>query len=132
MWKSKRQSCITDSSAASETVAMSLGAREILPIRRLLRQMDYLPTKKSILFEDNVSAGQFALRLGRRHKYLSLKQSYIQELVDRRLLTIVLKPSKDQLSDVLTKAHAEGTFNSLWKRIYDWKAKNELPPYEGE
>ena len=72
LWRSKRQSCITDSTSAAKTVAMSLGAREILPIRSLLRHMNMLPKHKSILFVDNVASGQFALRLWRRHKFLSL------------------------------------------------------------
>ena len=64
MWKSKLQTLIAVSTMEAEYIALSMCMRELLPLKRLLKEINNVfkfdlegALAKSTVFEDNASGG---------------------------------------------------------------------------
>ena len=139
-WGSKLQSEIALSSTESEYIALSMAAREIIPLRRLvqdinkysfvsLQQPDQYGTittptlEASQVYEDNAACIVLANngnQFKARTKHISLKWHHFQDQIRNGNLRIVKVSIHFNWADVLTKPRGPKKFECLRKLIMGW------------
>ena len=132
LWASKLQSEITLSTVAAEYVAFSMGMRELLPMRALLKEigsamdLDIVANNslvRSTVFDD--STGCLSLvnvpKMSPRNKYLALKYHFFRENIgeDKGIVAKYVN-TKEQLADGFTKSLPTETFRIIRKLLMGW------------
>ena len=110
-YTSSRQDSVSTSTAESELVALSACAKHIMFVRDLLGEIGY-PQTTTILYCDNMAAIRVARATGstKGTKHMKHAHFYVQERVQEKDIHVKAVASKDNMSDVLTKAlPREGT-----------------------
>ena len=97
VWSSKLQTECALSTAEAEYIALSQSLREVIPLMRLLREInkyfgviDNLPEIKCTVFEDNQSCVALSRvpKMNPRTKYIALKYHQFRSYVSNKLITI--------------------------------------------
>ena len=117
-WKSALQPVIAHSTAESEYIAMSDGAREAIYIKRLIEAMGGEIKGPIVIHEDNQTAKLMAQEVTtKRSKHIDIRYHHIRERVE--LGDIVIKDcrTEDQVADMLTKPLPKEQFTKLRGRI---------------
>ena len=132
LWASKLQSEITLSTVAAEYVAFSMGMRELLPMRALLKEigetmdLDIVSNKslvRSTVFDD--STGCLSLvnvpKMSPRNKYLALKYHFFRSNIgeDKGIVAKYIN-TKQQLADIFTKSMPTDGFRTIRKLLMGW------------
>jgi hypothetical protein len=104
-WKSHRQSMVTLSSTEAELVSAVSAGKEVIHLRRMLKELGAEQIQATKMFEDNQSCIALALsdRRKQRTKHIDVPRHYLKELVDNHQLKLQWKASEDMLADILTK-----------------------------
>ena len=131
LWSSKLQAEISLSSVAAEYVAFSMSMRELLPMRRLLKEvcpvLDLDICKPSLVrstvFEDN--QGCLSLvnvpRMSPRNKCIALKCHFFREHIgEKKGIVAKCIPSEIQRADIFTKGMPEEGFQRIRKLLMGW------------
>jgi hypothetical protein len=131
IFQSKLQKEVTLSSTAAEYVAFSMAMRELLPMRRLLKEigtklkLDVLKTSlvRSTVFEDN--QGCLSLvnvpKMSTRNKYLSLKYHFFREQIGESKGIVAKYIKTDiQKADIFTKGLPTAQFQKIRKLLMGW------------
>ena len=118
VFKSKLQTEIALSTLEAEYIALSQSMRELLPLRRLLKEvgekmkLDFVKsgTLKSTVFEDNNGALGLATspKLTPRTKHIAVKYHFFRSHIsekegDNKHVTIKRVDTKEQITDIFTK-----------------------------
>ena len=104
-WSSKKQNCVSLSTAESKYVAAASCCSQLLWLGQMLS--DYGMTSDTLtLFCDNASAIEIAKNPVQhsRTKHIDIRHHFIRDLVEKGLITLKFVPTKNQLADILTKA----------------------------
>jgi len=130
IWKSKLLSEITLSTMESEYIAMSLAARALLPIQRIIKEVATtvdlavpMTNMHSTIWEDNNAALKLAnLELPymtNRSKHIAIKYHWFRAHVGKDW---VVKPidTKVQIADIFTKGLPAETFKRLRYMLMGW------------
>jgi hypothetical protein len=134
-WGSKLQTEIALSTTEAEYIALSKAARELIPLRRVLRELSLgsplthctkhppgvLPP--STVFEDNATCIAVATReahLKPRTKHISLKYHHFRAYVQSGALQIVKVASASNLADIFTKPLTQVLHENLRKGLMGW------------
>ena len=129
-WTSKMQTEIALSTTETEYVALSQSMREVIPLLRLLEDLDSVldlphqdkPHFRCTVWEDNRSAIRVAEspKFTPRTKHIALKYHHFRRFVEAK--TIIINPisTHDQLADIFTKPLPDSTFVSLRQRLLGW------------
>ena len=131
LWKSSVQQQITLSSTAAEYVALSDAMREILPMRRLLKEISTklnLPViaksmVKSTVFEDNQACLSIVKspKMSPKNKYLALKYHFFRsEIGEDKGVVVQWVPTDQQMADSFTKSLGPTIFEELRKKLMGW------------
>ena len=113
-WSSKRQSCVSLSTAEAEYRAAATATQEGLNLFYLLSELGY-KQKNILLYEDN----QACLHLVEnsavvgRAKHLELKMYFIRDCVNKGLLLMKYCPTDLMIADLFTKPLLERQFVAL-------------------
>ena len=112
MWYSRLQKTVSHSSAESEYVAASLGAREGAHIRAVSLELNVSYTSPTPLMLDSKSAIDLAHDpvAFKKTKHIMREAYYLRDVVARKVYDPVHVPSADQLADILTKPLPRVTF----------------------
>jgi hypothetical protein len=104
-WRSKRQQCVTLSTAEAEYVALCSAAKDAIPLLRALRFLG-VQQRTVELLEDNTAAARLAAdpAASQRTKHVDVQFHYVREQVRRGRITVVAVRTQEQHADVLTKA----------------------------
>ena len=104
-WRSKRQTCVSLSTAEAEYIALASAAQEAVWLRRLLQDMKAAPSRPMIINEDNQSAIALTKnpQFHGRTKHVDIKFHYIREQVEQQNIKLVFCPSDNMMADFLTK-----------------------------
>ena len=104
-WKSHRQSMVTLSSTEAELVSAVSAGKEVIHLRRMLKELGAEQLEPTKLHEDNQSCIALALsdRRKQRTKHIDVPRHYLKELVDNGQLKLQWTASEDMLADILTK-----------------------------
>jgi hypothetical protein len=105
-WRSIKQRNVTLSTQEAEYVALCTAARAVVPLRRLCEELGVPQPEPTIIHEDNLAARLLAVESAgmRKAKHIDVQYHYIQELVERQVVTVVQCSTHDQLADALTKS----------------------------
>jgi hypothetical protein len=112
LWSSKLQSEIALSTTESEYIAMSQAARDILPLRDLLKEFSSVTQlivgdtiAHSTIYEDNKGCIDLANapKLRPRTKHIGIKYHHFRSHVASGAIKIQWIDSKHQLADIFTK-----------------------------
>ena len=130
-WFSRLQTEIALSTTEAEYMALSLAAREVLPLRELvveLKDILQIPQAKlkirCTLFEDNKGAEELAKvpKNRPRTKHIATKYHHFREHVKSGILLVKRVETTEQLADIFTKALARQPLEYLRKQIMGWTA----------
>jgi hypothetical protein len=134
-WGSKLQTEIALSTTEAEYIALSMGARELIPIRHLLRELllrsplKHLPQHKSgslspsTIYEDNASCIAVATKEVHhkpRTKHIALKYHHFKDYLYSGAVCIVKVPTASNLADIFTKPLTQVLHERLRKSMMGW------------
>ena len=128
-WKSKLQTLVAVSTMEAEYVALSNCMRELIPLKRLVKEIgNYFDLKEdctnamSTVFEDNQSAIALAKvpKMTPRSKHIGLNYHFFREHVRKGIIDVVHVDTKNQIADMLTKGLADEKFRKLRASMLGW------------
>jgi hypothetical protein len=105
LYMSKKQTIIADSSTVAEFVATHSACQKILWVQNLLRELNFVSSIPTILYQDNQSTIRLILHKGNsgRTKHIALRYNMIRECVRDNNITIEYLPTDKMVADTLTK-----------------------------
>ena len=112
-YKTKFQDTVSMSSTEAEFIAAAEAGKYILYLRSILQEIGLEQQHATILFEDNQGALLMAnaQRPTKRTRHMEIKHFALQDWVLKDLLTLKRIDTKDNYSDVMTKATARVLFH---------------------
>jgi Reverse transcriptase (RNA-dependent DNA polymerase) len=131
IWVSKLQTEIALSTTEAEYIALSQSLRDVIPMRRLLKEaseglsLTVKPTAKmySTVFEDNNGALSIAQspRMSPRTKHIAIKYHHFRNSIgeDKGIVLEKIDTTK-QKADILTKGLPSDTHVSIRKLMMGW------------
>jgi len=134
-WGSKLQTEIALSTTEAEYIALSMGARELIPIRRLLRELladsplcnlaqfpsNILPP--STIYEGNalcIAVATKEVHHKPRTKHIALKYHHFKDYLQSGAIQIVKVPTSQNLADILTKPLTQVLHERLRLGMMGW------------
>jgi hypothetical protein len=130
LWVSRLQSEIALSTLESEYIALSQAMRDLIPMRRLLKEVstalgvtaDGAAIMKSTVFEDNNGALGLATspKLTPRTRHICVKYHFFKEHIKPGEIEIVKVESQFQKADIFTKGLTTDTFESIRRLLMGW------------
>lgn len=114
LWSSKKQMCVTLSSAESEYVALSLCIVEANWLRSILSDFN-INCNNITIFEDNQSVIKLANNSenNKRLKHIDIKYRYIVEQVNKGLISLKYINTSENIADILTKPLGKTLFDKF-------------------
>ena len=115
-------------------MSLSMCMRELIPLRRLLKEVQgVLKFKSSIsstactLFEDNQGAVALANvpKMTPRSKHIAIPYHFFREHVRKNEVEVRHISTDKQLADLLTKGLVEAKFEGLRDKLMGWCEDNE-------
>jgi len=134
-WGSKLQSEIVLSTTEAEYITLSMAARELIPIRRVLLELiRHSPLQSittnptgslppSIIYEDNASCIVLATKDSHfkpRTKHISLKYHHFRDYIRSGALQITKVPTVSNLVDIFTKPLTQTLYDRLRLGMMGW------------
>ncbi|MGH3053371.1 MAG: Ty1/Copia family ribonuclease HI, partial [Gaiellaceae bacterium] len=129
-WTSKLQSEIALSTMEAEYIALSQSMRELLPIKRLVKEMSdklgnstpYKIRTLSTVFEDNTGALGMAKspKLTPRNRHIAVKYHFFRSHVHDGAIEVVKIDTKEQKADIFTKGLPRETFEVIRRLLMGW------------
>jgi hypothetical protein len=128
IWASKLQTEIALSSTESEYVSLSQSLREVMPLMKLVQELDAAgfdvnkQSPKVQMFDDNSGALAMARtpKMRPRTRHMNLKYHHFREAVANGLVTIHAIDTTNQVADILTKPLPESSFEKLRRVMMGW------------
>ena len=113
-WSSKKQNCVSMSTAESEYIAAASCCAQLLWMRQHLKDFGVNFDKVPLLC-DNVSAIQIAHNPVQHNKtkHIEIRHHFIRDHVARGDINLSYVGTKDQLADIFTKPLDEARFREL-------------------
>ena len=129
LWVSKLQSEVAVSTMEAEYIALSQSIRELLPLKRILKEVGKTFGKNkfrvitySTIFEDNSGALTLAQcpKMTPRSKHIAVKYHFFRQFVTRGELEIRKVESSKQKADILTKGLTQQKFEQIRQLLLGW------------
>jgi len=120
IWGSKKQTATALSTCESEYYALTLAAKEVIWVRRVLKEAGIGIKGPTCIKSDNQSAINWATAErcpSGRAKHIDVRVHYIRELVRESTLSVTYVPSDQNDSDVLTKPLGPQLLENILKRV---------------
>ena len=119
-WKSKRQTVVALSSAEAEFVAASSLVQEVIYTRRLLEKLGFSQTEPTVIYEDNrtcIAWSEGSVGGSDRAKHIDLREHFVHDAVQAKVLKLEAIASADNVADLLTKPLSKAPFQLLRKPL---------------
>ena len=116
---SKQQPVIALSSCASEYIALTYAAKELIWLRLLLRELGYNQDQPNTLLVDNQASIVLANNPAKHAtaKHIDIRYHFIREQLDKGIINLEYIPSTKQLADGFTKALPRIKFQEWVKKL---------------
>ncbi|KAK4368543.1 hypothetical protein RND71_012335 [Anisodus tanguticus] len=117
-WYSRKQNCVSLSTAESEYVAAGSCCAQLIWLRHMLDNYD-ISNNSMILYCDNLSAINISKNLVHhsRTKHIDIRHHFLRDLVKKQLVQIEHVDTLFQLADIFTKPLDHERFSSLKKSL---------------
>ena len=104
-WASKRQKSVATSTTEAEYMALALGTKEAIWLRRLLGELGMVSYSPTLLLVDNQSCIKLAKNPENHQltKHIDTQYHFIREEVERQIVRVEFCPTKAMAADFLTK-----------------------------
>lgn len=104
-WKCQKQSCIALSSTEAEYVALSETCREMIWLKKILRDFGIRNKQPTILNTDNQSAMKltWSENFSDKTKHIDLKHHYAKLMHQEGKINLQYVPTEHNIADLLTK-----------------------------
>ncbi|XP_057426163.1 uncharacterized mitochondrial protein AtMg00810-like [Lotus japonicus] len=113
-WFSKKQNCVSLSTAEAEYIAAGSGCTQLMWMKQMLKEYD---VKQDVMtsFCDNLSAINISKNpiQHSRTKHIDIRHHFIRELVEEKIITLEHVETELQLADIFTKALDAAKFEKL-------------------
>lgn len=118
-WLSRKQACTASSTTEAEYLAAHIAIKEILWNRRLLAGLGYPQRNPTPLLSDNQSAIRLILNpeYHQKTKHIDIQYHVIREHQSNGDILVSYVPTKDQTSDIFTKALSPTRFFQLCEQL---------------
>mmetsp|Transcript_4824 Transcript_4824/g.7447 ORF Transcript_4824/g.7447 Transcript_4824/m.7447 type:complete len:206 (+) Transcript_4824:270-887(+) len=129
LWFSKLQIMYALSTAESDFFALSLGARQLIPVMEILKeikakgiQVSYTPTVYCKIFEDNSAALEIARvpKMRPRTRHINAIYHHFRNLIANKRVHIHPVDTLNQLADGFTKQTTHEIFFRHRKHVLGW------------
>ena len=114
VWRSVKQSCVSDSTMEAEYIATSEAVKEAVWLRNFLRDLEVIPNLEQPMVFYCENSGAVAnskeLRSHQRRKHIDRKFHLIREIVERENVTVCKIKSEDNMADPFTKTLSSRVF----------------------
>ncbi|XP_073271383.1 uncharacterized protein [Primulina huaijiensis] len=117
-WHSRKQNCVSLSTAESEYVAAGSGCTQLLWMNQMIE--DYgLKSEPLVMYCDNSSAINISKNPVQhsRTKHIDIRHHFIRDLVEKGLIRMEFVDTNNQLADIFTKALDFERFSNLRKSL---------------
>ncbi|GAA0169378.1 hypothetical protein LIER_23881 [Lithospermum erythrorhizon] len=114
-----KQNVVARSSAEVEYRAMAHGVCEVIWVRRIYEELGLEFDGPIQLYCDNQSAINIALNPVQhdRTKHVEVDRHFIKEKIERKIIKIPHVPTRQQLTDILTKGLSEKQYNVFLSKL---------------
>lgn len=101
-WFCRKQTC---TACEAEYIALAEASRELIWIRKLLKDFDETETKATRVYEDNQSAIKMVKSKEFRNqtKHIDTKYHIVNDLVEKEVIDLRYCPTEEMIADMLTK-----------------------------
>ena len=115
-WGAKKQSTVATSTTEAEYVSTTNAVKELIWVKRLLKELGREAKGQDVLFNDNQGAIALAHNpeYHARTKHIDIQHHFIRECVENGVVELKYCETKEMVADVLTKALPRETH---WKFV---------------
>ncbi|KAL7290151.1 hypothetical protein TKK_0015865 [Trichogramma kaykai] len=105
-WYSKKQKSVALSSTESEYMSLSDASKEAIYLSRLLKELGFSHSAKTVLYNDNQSAGKLATNpiFHARSKHIDIRAHFVRDALKSGKFELKYLPTEEMTADILTKA----------------------------
>ena len=118
-WKAEKQAIVAQSTTESELISANSGAREVVSLRRIMKDLGVPQLRPTTMHEDN--QGCIALMhndvKNKRTKHIDIKYFWVREQVELGEITMTYCPTDKMLADIMTKPLPINTFERLRSQL---------------
>jgi len=118
-WSCQRQKLVTLSTTESEYVAAATAAKELIWLRKLLKDIGGQYENATTLYIDNQNAIKLSKNpeLHKRTKHIDIRYHFLREKYESGEISIAYIPPEIQKANILTKALPRERFQMLHERL---------------
>jgi len=121
--KSSKQKIVSKSSTESELIGLSDALSMIIWVRDFLTAQGY-PMDAAVIYQDNKSTINLAEKgrsTSERTRHVNIRYFFIHDRIKSGEVKVMHMPTKDMLSDILTKPLQGSLFLKLRAELLNWK-----------
>ena len=129
-WNSKKQTVVAHSTAEAEYIAAYVAANQLIWLRKMLIDLDFVQKNPTELFCDNTSAIAISKNsvFHDKTKHMKIKFHAVRQFQQEGELELIYCTTEEQLADLFTKPLTKNRFEILRERIgmcsFDTKVEN--------
>jgi len=115
--KSKKQTVVCDSSSYAELIAMHMSINPGMFVRSIF---DFIGINNLliVIYQDNTQSIRISYdTTATNHKYMDIKHSYIQDLIQRQIIHIKYESGNDIVSDILASRRHGTHFEQMREKL---------------
>lgn len=118
-WCARKQSCVALSSTEAEYISLAESCRELLWLKKLLKDFGEPVQEPVQIFEDNQSCIKMLEQNAglKRSKHVDTKYHFVKDLAENDNVNVTYCPSADMLADIFTKPLNRVKLEDIRERI---------------
>lgn len=119
IWKSKKQPIIALSTCEAEYIALSEVVKELLWVSMTLKELNIKRSGPMKVYIDNQAAKKLAENAvnHERSKHIDIRYHFLRQVVASGQVQLYYVDTKENVSDLLTKATSRKVFSTLVDRL---------------
>ena len=104
-WSNRNQGSIAQSTSEAEYIVASVASREAVWLRKLLSDLYSVELEPTVIHCDNQSCikRSESPMFHDRSKHIEMRYHYVQDMVQKNILSIHYVPTTEQTADIFTK-----------------------------
>lgn len=118
-WSTKKQTTVALSSTEAEYVSLSSSVCEAIWLRGLLKELNQVVNKPTIIYEDNQGCIVTATSGKESHKlkHVDIRYHFLRNVIERGDVKVVYISTNEQIADIMTKALPTVTHAVLRRKL---------------